>query len=345
MNKADKVKDMRKAGNAAIDAKNYEEAIRIYSQALLVSDILPDEEKSLLYSNRSYAYLLSAMDCGDSEAKLALALQDASDVIKIRPTWWKGYFRAGEVRKFKKEWNLAIDLYEEALALNPELVDVKNCRDECRIDKIQAEVHGNTMPHGFQDEIDYFNEVYGSKVTAEAVVNKYEESMKSKNPTDRAAACVFFGVRHIKGVDVPQDIEKGVQLLQEAVDTGSPQAMVELAILHMEGKRVQRNIKKAVNLFEKAAQSEQKKTNLLVGENNGVAHAQFHIGLCFQNGTGKPLDYYQARRWYKKSSEQGHAGAANNLAILYLKGCGGAKCSVRAKQFFSLSASRGDLSN
>lgn len=342
MVKVDSVNEMRKAGNAAMAAKDYEKAINIYSDALLISDIR-DEDKGVLHSNRSHAYLMSAGERSDGDVKLVLALQDANDVIKMRPNWWKGYYRAGEVYKFKKEWNLAIDSFDAALALNPKLVDVKNCRDECRIDKMQ-DMKGNTRPHGFKEEIDRLNRAHGSKYDAADIVKDYEKLMKSKNPKSRARACVFFGVRYVKGIDIAQDIAKGVQLIREAVDAGSPEAMVELGILQMEGKVVERNIKNAVSLFEKAAQCESDYKSRLGGEHDGVAHAQFHIGLCFESGVGKPLDYYQARCWYEKASEGGHAGAANNIAILYEKGCGGEKCSERAKQFFSLSASRGIFS-
>lgn len=332
--------DMRMAGNAAIEEKDYEKAIKLYSDALLVNEI-PDEERGILHSNRSYAYLQSAKECGDSEKKLVLALQDGNDVIKLRPTWWKGYFRAGEVYQFKKEWNLAIDLFNEALALNPELVEAKNSRDECRFDKIQADLNGNALPHGLKEEIDKINKMHGSKFEAEDIIKHYEKQMTSENPKERARACVFFGVRHVKGIDVPQDIKKGVELLQEAVDAGSPEAMVNLGVMYMEGKGVDRNIQKAVSLFEEATKCDTKNKNCLDGEDDGVTQAQFHIGLCFENGTGKPLDYFQARRWYEKASERGHAGAANNIAILYERGYGGKKCSVTAKQFFRLSASRG----
>lgn len=335
---------MREAGNAAVEVEDYQKAVEIYSDALLVNDIT-EEEQGLLHSNRSYACLQLAMECKDSDgAKLALALQDANDVIKIRPAWWKGYFRAGEVYKFKKDFDRAIDRFNEALALDPELVDVTNCRDECRFDKVQAEMKRNAMPHGIEEEVDKYNKAHGSNIDAEAVMQKYEELMKSKNPKVRAHACLFFGTRYVRGVDVPTDVKKGVELLQEAANAGAPEAMVELGVLYMQGKGVKRNIQKAVNLYEKAAQREPKNRNCLDGEHDGVAHAQFHIGLCYENGTGKTLDYYQARQWYEKASERGHAGAANNLAVLHDEGFGGKKCSVRAKQYFSLSASRGTFS-
>ncbi|XP_037040161.1 uncharacterized protein LOC119077107 [Bradysia coprophila] len=336
------INDLRKAGNAAVEEENYEKAIKAYSEALLVTNI-GVEEKGVLHSNRSHAYLMSATKNGDdNEAKLQSALRDANEVIMVRPNWWKGYYRAGLVYKHRKEWDQAIERFDEALSLNKKLADVRKCRDECRFDKLQAEMNGDVISHGFKEEIDKVNEVYGTKIDVEHILKNYEKQLESKNPNTRAQGCVFFGARYVKGIDVPQDLEKGIGLLQEAVNIGSPEAMVELGVCYMQGMGVERNIKKAVGLFEQAAKADPKNGNAMGGEYDGIAHAQFHIGLCLENGTGKTLDHYQARCWYEKASERGHAGAANNLAILYAKGLGGEKCSTRAKQFFRLSASRGN---
>lgn len=187
------------------------------------------------------------------------------------------------------------------------------------------------------------NAMYGTKYGDERIIKNMEKLLKSKDRKSRARGCLFFGIRFVKGIDVPQNLQKGVAFLQEAVDIGSPEAMVELAVCHMIGMGVVRNIKLAVGLFEKAAKCDAKERNSMAGEYDGIAHAQFHIGLCFANGTGKTVDYSQARRWYEKASDRNHAGAANNLAILYARGLGGAKCPTRANQYFILSANRGNL--
>lgn len=348
MNQAKNVHDMRKAGNAAMEAEEYEKAVKIYSDAILLANKtnkISVDDKGVLHSNRSYAYLMSAMKIDvNRENQLNSALKDADEVITMRPNWWKGYFRAGQVYKYRKEWDRAIDRFNEALSLNKALVEVKKCRDECRFDKIQANMSDNVRPHGFKDEIEKVNEVHGTKLDAERIVKNFQKLLASEDRKTRARGCVFFGVRYVKGVDVPQDLKKGISLLQEAVDAESPEAMVELGVLYMQGIGVDRDIKKAVGLFEKAANMDPKNENHMGAETDGIAHAQFYIGLCFENGTGKPLDHFQARRWYEKASQRCHAGAANNLAILYSEGLGGEKCSTRAEQFFRLSASRGTSS-
>ena len=45
----------------------------------------------------------------------------------------------------------------------------------------------------------------------------------------------------------------------------------------------------------------------------GVAPAQFYLGLMYENGQGPPQDYQEAARWYLKAAKQGHDRAQNNL--------------------------------
>lgn len=349
MTETDKAKKLREDGNLATQENDYERSIQLYSEALLISG-LSNEEKGLLYSNRSYAYLKCAMESrGDVAENEKLALQDAEEVMKIRPTWWKGHYRAGKVYQFKSQWKAAIDLFDQALALNPGSTEIVNCRDECRYDQgrveIQADINSSALPYGFKEQTDKVNKERGLNIDADAITKKYEELMKSKNQKDRASACVFFGDLYLQGVDVPQDYKKSAELFQEAVDAGLPEAMGALGTLYMEAKGVPRDVQKAVSLFERAAKCKPKKDNVsssFAGSlNYGITHGQFQIGKCYQDGTGKPLDYFQASVWYKKASDGGHAGAANNLGILYHNGRGVEKCSVRAKQYWSLAATRG----
>lgn len=354
--KLNKAKRMREEGNVAVESNNFVKAIELYSEVLLI-DGLPIEEKSLLHSNRSYAYLETAMVKLQSRDEVIknqeLAMHDAEEVMKLRPTWWKGYFRAGLVYQFKSEWEQAIDMFDQCLALSPHLVDVANCRDECRYDQCRVEIYcyinSRLRPYSFNEQIHKLSKERG--LNAEEITRKYEQFMDSKNQKDRALACVFFGYLYVQGIDGPQVYKKGAELFQEAVEAGLPEAMSALGLLYMEGNGVTRNIPKAVTLFEKASECEPQTNNNGLDEfvagalNFGISHGQFQIGKCYQDGTGKPLDLYQAYQWYKKASDGGHAGAANNIGILYHFGRGVEKCAIKAKQYWSLAASRGIYRN
>jgi len=54
----------------------------------------------------------------------------------------------------------------------------------------------------------------------------------------------------------------------------------------------------------------------------GVAEAQFNLGLMYYNGQGVRQDYAEAVRWYRQAAEQGNAEAQNNLGAMYAIGQG-----------------------
>lgn len=55
---------------------------------------------------------------------------------------------------------------------------------------------------------------------------------------------------------------------------------------------------------------------------DGVAHAQYVIGVLFDRGRGVESDYEQAYLWYLRASEQGHSQAQYDLAINLYYGYG-----------------------
>lgn len=331
--------NLREAGNAAFAKEDYDEAVKFYSEALLVSNI-STEEKGLLLSNRSHAYLMSTLKIDEiDEAKLDLALQDANEAMLLRPTWWKGYLRAGLVHQYREEWDRAIKLFEMVLSLDSGKELPKACLKECRFHKILMDKKGEAMMHGFTEEVNAMDEICRASFDVECIVKNYETLLECKDPAGRAESCAFFGMRYVKGIDVVQDLPKGIDLLKEAVDAGLPEAMLELGILYMEGIGVKLDTEKAVSLFEAAAMSNPK-TEI---SKNAIVRAKFHLGLCCEDGTGKPVDYEQARSWYEQASEGGHAGAANNLAVLLDEALGGRRSPARANELYKLSASKGNL--
>lgn len=325
-------KTIREAGNMALKLNNLEEAIRLFTTALLMKD-LTSKEKALLYCSRSNAYLKYAMKSGNTvRVSQKSALLDAEEVMKIRPTWWKGYFRAGQVHQFQEEWTLAIEFFEQALALNPDLEDVTNRRDECRYEQSLFHLETLHIPDFasslLQKKIDALNKERGLNLNAEAIINSIH-LMKSidrkKRPNRKSDKCA--------------------KLLEEAVDAGLPEAMVVLGLLYMEGRGVLRNIQKAVSLFERAAQCEPKEDNECSSfadrENYGITQAQFEIAKCYHYGIGKAINYREARDFYQEASDGGHPGAAYQLGVLFIYGIGVNKCSEKAIEHWSLAASRG----
>ena len=69
------------------------------------------------------------------------------------------------------------------------------------------------------------------------------------------------------------------------------------------------NSTKAIELWRRAAEQ-------------GLAQAQFAVGLAYYRGAGVLQDYAEARKWLRKAAEHGYPEAQFFLAHLYIKGEG-----------------------
>ena len=72
----------------------------------------------------------------------------------------------------------------------------------------------------------------------------------------------------------------------------------------------------------------------------GVAEAQYNLGLRYAAGAGVPQNDVQALRWFRLAAEQGHADAQFNLGTMYFNGLGVPQDYVQAYLWFNLAASR-----
>jgi len=71
----------------------------------------------------------------------------------------------------------------------------------------------------------------------------------------------------------------------------------------------------------------------------GMAEAQFILGLMYDNARGVPQDYAMAVKWYRKAAEQGIAKAQFNLGISYEDGQGVPRNYILAYKWFDLASS------
>ena len=73
----------------------------------------------------------------------------------------------------------------------------------------------------------------------------------------------------------------------------------------------------------------------------GLAAAQFNLGLMYAFGRGVPQDYKAAVKWYRLAAEQGDADAQNNLGNAYGRGQGVIQDNVYAHMWLNIAASSG----
>ena len=70
----------------------------------------------------------------------------------------------------------------------------------------------------------------------------------------------------------------------------------------------------------------------------GLAEAQFNLGLIYDNGLGVTEDNQEAVKWYRRAAEQGLTEAQNNLGLMYEKGEGISEDDQEAAKWFRRAA-------
>ncbi|XP_018324233.1 stress-induced-phosphoprotein 1 [Agrilus planipennis] len=105
-NHSQSAESYKEQGNAAIQRKAFEEAILHYTCAIKI-----DPQNSVLYSNRSFAFL--------KVQQYFLAMEDANEAIKLSPNWAKGYFRKAAIHHETEHYLQAIECYHKALEHAP----------------------------------------------------------------------------------------------------------------------------------------------------------------------------------------------------------------------------------
>lgn len=111
--------EMKIKGNTAINSKDYENAVKFYSEALALSSDGPNSH--VYYSNRAAAYchLNRYQD----------AVDDCHSSLALFPDYVKAYSRLGLANFFLEHYQDAVDAYERALELEP---DNKATQDSLR---------------------------------------------------------------------------------------------------------------------------------------------------------------------------------------------------------------------
>ncbi|KAK1376399.1 hsp70-Hsp90 organizing protein 3-like [Heracleum sosnowskyi] len=127
----------REKGNELFKQQKYPEAIKQYTEALRRN---PNDHK--VYSNRAACYTkLGALPEG---------LKDAEKCIELDPTFAKGYTRKGAAQFLMKDYDKALETYQEGLkhdARNQELLDgVRRC-----VDQINRTGRGDLSPEELKE--------------------------------------------------------------------------------------------------------------------------------------------------------------------------------------------------
>ena len=304
------------AGNRLYKHKQFQAAIGAYTEGIAL-DGISTQEMAVLYSNRSVVQLASG---NVDEAKF-----DAKSCITLHPMWSRGYYRLAKVYEALQRYKKALWNHEVALLLNPDARDALEARDYCRIlvGKQKRDDHLNpTLQITTREAVREEMSRLGLGVLHDIL--KCERGDFLKGLPHRICAEAH---KYLHGLDGCQrDYEMAAKLFAKAARKENAEGLYNLAVLTQEGKGVQLNIQEGHRLFLQAANQDPMKELLpgsgVLARNLGVAEAQHHLGLSYENGIGVGSNYAKAREWYEKAVENGSGFSANNLASMYFKGLG-----------------------
>ncbi|RDD44899.1 Stress-induced-phosphoprotein 1 [Trichoplax sp. H2] len=132
---ADQANEWKSKGNLALQEKNFQEAIKCYTEAIQLNP-----NNHIFYSNRSAAYA--------SLGQYEKALDDANKTVQLKPDWPKGYSRVGAALTFLKRYEEAVTTYQDGLKLNPNNDQLVNGLKE-----VEKEISASqkSMPNPFAD--------------------------------------------------------------------------------------------------------------------------------------------------------------------------------------------------
>ncbi|MCY4400584.1 MAG: tetratricopeptide repeat protein [Gemmatimonadetes bacterium] len=139
------------------------------------------------------------------------------------------------------------------------------------------------------------------------------------------------------GVAGTVDDARARELLEEAVDRGTPLAVMWRARVHSTGRmgyprdeELARDIAETViDEVQRAAESR-------------ILEAVFLMGTAYDEGLGKPLDPERAAAWHRRAAERGHVLGAHNLGNAYAAGRGVTEDHELAAEWWTRAADRGD---
>jgi TPR repeat protein len=174
---------------------------------------------------------------------------------------------------------------------------------------------------------------YGSFLLSDtARLHKDEDAAQGLDMVEEAAntgcaeAMYFMGKAHAGGKhNLPPSDLAAVEWLARAAEAGHAAAQFKLGMFYQHGRGVAKDAFMASEWFYEAAEQ-------------GDANAQFALGVACGKGLGVEKNHEQACYWYSKAAHQGHGKAQFNLALRYTEGLGCIKDPYRGAYWFAQAA-------
>jgi len=141
-----------------------------------------------------------------------------------------------------------------------------------------------------------------NKLPAEITPEQFAEFNQQALQGD-AKAQYNLGICYEKGMGMPKDEAKAVELCLKSAKNGLAEAQYMIGYRYLAGAGVARDMAEAVKWFQKAAEQ-------------GNIYAQNNLGICYAYGMGVKQDYIQAYRWVKLAERGGNPNAKGGIVQL-----------------------------
>lgn len=157
-----------------------------------------------------------------------------------------------------------------------------------------------------------------------------EESVAQPEPLKAKPAPVLKSTHTPKAFNKPDSrLPDVVREIERDALNGVPEAQHDLAAVYTAGHGgVKQSYDRALYWFRQAA-------------DQGVANAQYNLGVLYHQGLGTEADVQEAVYWYSRAADGGHPEAQYNLGIAYIEGIGVPYDPVRASEYFEKAADQG----
>jgi hypothetical protein len=160
-----------------------------------------------------------------------------------------------------------------------------------------------------------------------------------------------------KGKGVPIDVQKAAKWYQLASDQGIAKAQEKLNLLSKEKVKSKsqdapkglldnsfylnaKNFQDGLNAFNKEDYKSAHQLFLQLAE-QGIAKAQYNLGLMYAKGKGVVKNDSEAIKWWKLAAEQGDGKAQTNLGWVYEKGKSVPIDAQKAAKWYQLASDQG----
>lgn len=164
-----------------------------------------------------------------------------------------------------------------------------------------------------------------------------------------------------------QQFESAKELLHEASNRGSVDALYNIAQLYEKGLGTTPSIDLAVKYYQRAADLGHARAQKQIGDIlysgaegveqdrvqaahyyylsavQGVPDAQNNLGIMHEEGIGVVQDLVKAVKWYKEAAQNGHVEAIYNLALMVESGKGCVKNKAEAYRLFRAASTLGHV--